>query len=1803
MMPHTKGSRTKVQQADGLPPAIDGLEGDVECSPKQGKTPRRPTSRGSQGRDKGGKRDKGDRRSQGSSESNNNHTPASSDMAFRDREWEPHHNLDSWDPMADDFESSTFNSYNRPSVDDLARDFHGQDLARRSDASSGLQIYVTGIPQSMDEKGLSNLFSTAGSVRRVKVCVGKPDKPGTYGFVTMNSVNDVHQAIRKLDGYRITGELTLGVRIARDKSRSDSQYGILEGYQQGKVLNERGRRNPSGNNRSRDYYDDEDDGEESPVYYSNINCKSLHQTEEDDREIMESGGELKVHVRRTNSREYNKDDDDGSGHYEKKRDKRGQTSRRGRGGHRPVGGVRRSSQGEDQYSEDSHDGETYSEGSSDGKNKTKRKQGRRSPTPEEFEELFSSQDAAKLTLMQQQMLFMQLAALNPFRMNLPHQSISIQPALLNPNTLGLLAPQLQQQMQQPTMASVEDITSPEMPKKSSKEERSERVTNGEETPKRAGSHGQHSPGHKRDSTERDKSSIRNGRSSIKGSDDDKSDSRSGATEILASIGGKVSTTVAGKATTERLGEKQPEKKKDKPTEVRLCLSCDQPGKKKCSVCQSPYCSSQCQRDHWPKHQHECKKIKADGVDKATKGSCPISPRMTPSESRLQQQRYEGMTVSAGDIPRVKPERKQMNVVVVHSQSPTSFWVQLMVEKNISGYSEMQELMYSTFDDPKMEFPPVTPRVSHIYACLSEDVWYRSLVLAPPAGGKVRVQYIDYGDEDSIPLKNFRLLNGGMTQLPLQGLKCRLTGITPTGGEWSKDACEQFFALVSGEGKLLLVNFLQPKEGDKEAYITKMIDETGLDIIGELLKAGVANKEEKSKPRSIQPSPSHSVKPKANLSSPQEVKSQPKGVSPPQVKTKAATVPSTKLNKTQIPPPIWQTLKEGDTLIVEVSGILSHSGKFYAYLHQNLAAMVEQQESLQAYYQKSTPNPIDQFRRGELIVSLYSVDGNWYRARVISDNATTVKVSFADYGAEEQRSCAECRKIAPEFTRLAPQCINMMLDGVADREGLPPLGEKFGEWVQTRSECQAKVVKVSQSGLVSVRLCALGDPADCINQQLEAHGYSSQRLGKAATTTSSPGPGGDARKTVTTVNQKKDQPGNSAGSRDGKSPSNSHSEYETSTSTATQRKTVVGCHQVAVMDIESPAKFWVCLSEEEEEITSFLRDMQSHYKDANPAGFRPNVGQICAAQFEGAWYRALVMSKPKGQEDSFEVFYVDYGNRCRVTADECRPLLPAHARCHRACGDVIDIALPGEQKNPYLFHAAPFSQLEKLAWLVQELQRECADDSTGYQPLMGELCSAKFQGAFYRAFVQSVSGTDVQVLFVDYGNEAKVDASECQPLPVNLRTEQMVALRCRLDATADICPEMLEAFSISTALCKLRVTRKDGDVVVGVLWVSDSPEMCFNGSPQERVPSEDVEPVSPRNPYGGESKTQSETLPTVPSDRLRDQLGPGEDLHNPAKAQGKKDSHSKQSSPRQITNPSPPYHKDIGKSSKHQNSVKSGKVVDNFASKSFVRAADISKPCAPQIGKLLPASFSNQVSPSEMYFHLNLMETLNILKEESFQDLGGTLREYHPQVGELCMGYVTNQWCRAEVLAVSGSQYKLGVLDYGYTIELSSQQLRPAQPDRLKNKIACVRCSLSGVKPVKEGTWSNSAIDFTTKQLEGQQSESKPSVIQLKVMDVVGDVFWVEVYIQAENKQFHALSEQLIINGLAKHNLDSAGPVVSIPHPLDNAELQVFVCGVINAADFYCQIVNEEGCEQLRYLMKAVNEYGEEQEETSISSQL
>jgi len=64
----------------------------------------------------------------------------------------------------------------------------------------------------------------------------------------------------------------------------------------------------------------------------------------------------------------------------------------------------------------------------------------------------------------------------------------------------------------------------------------------------------------------------------------------------------------------------------------------------------------------------------------------------------------------------------------------------------------------------------------------------------------------------------------------------------------------------------------------------------------------------------------------------------------------------------------------------------------------------------------------------------------------------------------------------------------------------------------------------------------------------------------------------------------------------------------------------------------------------------------------------------------------------------------------------------------------------------------------------------------YTPKKGDLCVAKFKddGAWYRAKVDKVSGSNVTVTFIDYGNKSEVPATECAILPPAFTKEKAYA---------------------------------------------------------------------------------------------------------------------------------------------------------------------------------------------------------------------------------------------------------------------------------------------------------------------------------------------------------------------------------------------------------------------------------------------
>merc|ERR1739845_34586 len=86
----------------------------------------------------------------------------------------------------------------------------------------------------------------------------------------------------------------------------------------------------------------------------------------------------------------------------------------------------------------------------------------------------------------------------------------------------------------------------------------------------------------------------------------------------------------------------------------------------------------------------------------------------------------------------------------------------------------------------------------------------------------------------------------------------------------------------------------------------------------------------------------------------------------------------------------------------------------------------------------------------------------------------------------------------------------------------------------------------------------------------------------------------------------------------------------------------------------------------------------------------------------------------------------------------------------------------------------------------------------YQPKKGELCAAKFvDGQWYRAKVEKSSGSEVSVLYIDYGNRATIPKANCGTLPGNFVSlpafahEYTLAL-CNLCSDEDYAEQGLKA---------------------------------------------------------------------------------------------------------------------------------------------------------------------------------------------------------------------------------------------------------------------------------------------------------------------------------------------------------------------------------------------------------------------------
>ncbi|CAL8301439.1 unnamed protein product [Lota lota] len=136
------------------------------------------------------------------------------------------------------------------------------------------------------------------------------------------------------------------------------------------------------------------------------------------------------------------------------------------------------------------------------------------------------------------------------------------------------------------------------------------------------------------------------------------------------------------------------------------------------------------------------------------------------------------------------------LMVTSVQDPGDFFC-LHSEPKV--YRRLEELCSELKQYCEREASPCQATVGQPCCALFPDdnCWYRALV-KEVFEDKVLVYFVDYGNTAEVQKIHLRNLTAPHRSLPLQAIRCWLTGVEPLGPAWTSEALLSFHAMVSGQ---------------------------------------------------------------------------------------------------------------------------------------------------------------------------------------------------------------------------------------------------------------------------------------------------------------------------------------------------------------------------------------------------------------------------------------------------------------------------------------------------------------------------------------------------------------------------------------------------------------------------------------------------------------------------------------------------------------------------------------------------------------------------------------------------------------------------------------------------------------------------------------------------------------------------------------------------------------------------------------------------------------------------------------------
>ncbi|XP_066063213.1 tudor domain-containing protein 1-like isoform X1 [Chamaea fasciata] len=499
------------------------------------------------------------------------------------------------------------------------------------------------------------------------------------------------------------------------------------------------------------------------------------------------------------------------------------------------------------------------------------------------------------------------------------------------------------------------------------------------------------------------------------------------------------------------------------------------GKFRCSqYLQTYYCSADCQKKDWPTHRVVCDPIKQNLSNSKSKTevclkeevrlSFAVDDVLPDSQDCLNKVPLEMKPPltsgcdAKGDSPNVSenhskgsakkfPEDEdsshcadsvakfvslsigdEFSGVVSHIKNPDTFFCQRM--QNARQLAEL-EASLNEYCDKFPSSPSFRPAAGNVCcAQFTEDnLWYRAAVTAYASEDTVLVDYMDYGNSDSLPLTRLHPIIPSLMDLPAQAIRCSLADVKPPLGSWTSEGISYMKRLV--KDKVLTVKVVDKESSGSVVELTDASGTPAVNISSLLIKEGWAAE-------------------KLSMALPAA-----RGSDDEQAHEDTTNKGMCK----------WIKLTLNQTLSVIVC-TMYNPGEFYCKISisHELLALNSLNKSLSEYCQKTPPDVFEP-EIGDLCCAFYSEDGNWYRG-VVQDVTSdgSVRVSFVDYGNTEEVLLDNILLISSSFLKLPFQAIKCWLSGIkpGNSKWNPEATKRFHMYT-SGLELQATVTSISEDG--------------------------------------------------------------------------------------------------------------------------------------------------------------------------------------------------------------------------------------------------------------------------------------------------------------------------------------------------------------------------------------------------------------------------------------------------------------------------------------------------------------------------------------------------------------------------------------------------------------------------------------------------------------------------------------------------------------------------------------------------------------------